>query len=317
MKNQRNKYGQFTKGNKYQKGHTPWNKDTHIQTNTGKTHFKKGLIPYNKGQKYELVKVNKKRLYQLYIDEKLSTREVAEKMNVSKATISKRLRDYKWVRTPDEARLYTKRDYELIAQKKRKPIDKDKLYQLYCVEKYSTPDLEKVFNAERSTIRNRLKKYGWMRSKEETYKQARRNKKLRDANLGKKATLETRKKLSEVHKGLQAGENHPNWQGGITPINKIIRHSNEYKEWIKNVFERDDYVCQMCESKSGELHANHIKKFSDYPELRFDINNGITLCKNCHLSIVTRHEEEWESYFNFNLETRGFIESDFISRRLE
>lgn len=86
------------------------------------------------------------------------------------------------------------------------------------------------------------------------------------------------------------GENNPLWKGGITPVNNQIRHSLEYKEWIRKVFKRDNYTCQGCGVRSGNgkrvyLHAHHIKLFSEEPELRFDISNGITLCKNCHKKI--------------------------------
>lgn len=92
-----------------------------------------------------------------------------------------------------------------------------------------------------------------------------------------------------------SGENNPNWKGGITPENMKIRHSDEYKLWRTAVFQRDKFQCQMCGgTKSGSLHANHIKRFCDYPDLRFEINNGITLCNYCHISIVTGHETEWE-----------------------
>lgn len=82
-----------------------------------------------------------------------------------------------------------------------------------------------------------------------------------------------------------SGEKHPNWQGGITPINKKIRRSFENKEWRKSVFERDNYTCIECGIKGGKLNADHIKPFSLFPELRFDINNGRTLCQNCHKKI--------------------------------
>lgn len=69
--------------------------------------------------------------------------------------------------------------------------------------------------------------------------------------------------------------------------NKIARSGNEYKEWRKAVYERDNYTCQKCGLKSGngkavELHPHHIKPFATFPELRFEVSNGITLCKDCH-----------------------------------
>jgi len=60
------------------------------------------------------------------------------------------------------------------------------------------------------------------------------------------------------------------------------RHTEAYSTWRTSVFERDNYTCTACGKRGGELNAHHIKPFAKYPELRLDINNGITLCKNCH-----------------------------------
>ena len=92
--------------------------------------------------------------------------------------------------------------------------------------------------------------------------------------------------ISELRK-KSIGEKSPSWKGGITPINIKIRNSDEYKEWRLAVFERDNYTCQKCgfRSKKGKyipIQAHHIKSFSKYPELRFDIDNGETLCIECH-----------------------------------
>lgn len=68
-----------------------------------------------------------------------------------------------------------------------------------------------------------------------------------------------------------------------------IRKSPEYKQWRLSVFRRDGFRCVLCGVKSGNgstviLNADHIKPFSSYPELRFDLNNGRTLCVPCHKS---------------------------------
>lgn len=102
-------------------------------------------------------------------------------------------------------------------------------------------------------------------------------------SLGYKHSKETSKKWSDIRKG----SNHYNWQGGINSINDTIRHSFEIKEWRKNVFERDNFTCVDCGKKGGNLNAHHIKPFALYPDLRFELSNGITLCVPCHRKTFT------------------------------
>ncbi len=70
-----------------------------------------------------------------------------------------------------------------------------------------------------------------------------------------------------------------------------------YKKWRVDVYKRDKFTCQMpsCGSK-GRLNAHHIKRWSDNPILRFNVNNGITLCHKCHKSIHNK-EEQYEQFF--------------------
>jgi 5-methylcytosine-specific restriction endonuclease McrA len=81
-----------------------------------------------------------------------------------------------------------------------------------------------------------------------------------------------------------SGPNHYKWKGGITPENDAIRKSIEYKNWRSMVYERDNYSCQdlHCRQRKVRLNAHHIFSFSEWEELRLDIDNGITLCKDCH-----------------------------------
>lgn len=111
--------------------------------------------------------------------------------------------------------------------------------------------------------------------------------KFHNTMLGHPVSEETREKIGDAHRGKKlpsiTGNKHPRWKGGITPINKKIRHSVEYKLWRTAVFERDHYTCVWCgNKKSGNLNADHIKPFAYFPELRFAIDNGRTLCVPCH-----------------------------------
>lgn len=103
--------------------------------------------------------------------------------------------------------------------------------------------------------------------------------KIRIATTGRKHTLESRKKMS---RNQRSGENHPWWKGGVSKENDKIRRGIEFKYWRERVFERDDWTCQECGVRGGELHPHHIKSFAEFRELRFDIDNGITLCAPCH-----------------------------------
>lgn len=82
--------------------------------------------------------------------------------------------------------------------------------------------------------------------------------------------------------GKVCGENHPLWKGGLTELSLRIRHSARYREWRESIFKRDNYTCQGCGKIGGNLNADHLKPFSLYPELRFDLSNGRTLCIECH-----------------------------------
>ncbi len=84
-----------------------------------------------------------------------------------------------------------------------------------------------------------------------------------------------------------------------TPLNKIIRESFEYREWIIAVFTRDDYTCQKCKTRGGYLEAHHIKLFSTILkenniltiqdakncEELWNVDNGITYCVECHKNV--------------------------------
>lgn len=102
---------------------------------------------------------------------------------------------------------------------------------------------------------------------------------------------EVRAKISLSKKGKKrpeiSGEKCYLWKGGINPINLKIRKSLEMKMWREAVFTRDNWTCVLCLKVGGDLNADHIKQFAFYPELRFDIENGRTLCVPCHRKTPT------------------------------
>jgi hypothetical protein len=100
------------------------------------------------------------------------------------------------------------------------------------------------------------------------------------------------------NKGISyhAREKHWNWQGGKTILSSQICSLFKNRQWRSDVFQRDNYTCQECGIKGGNLHCHHIKQFAiildEYNiktledaincEELWNINNGLTLCRECH-----------------------------------
>ncbi len=55
-------------------------------------------------------------------------------------------------------------------------------------------------------------------------------------------------------------------------------------KWRRAILKHDDYTCQHC-GLTDDLHAHHIKSKSEFPYLRYELKNGITLCEHCHNKI--------------------------------
>ena len=130
-------------------------------------------------------------------------------------------------------------------------------------------------------------------------------KKISAANLGKRNTEEANRKIAVAHRrenlspetrelmsAWQRGERNSQWRGGITPENVLIRTSVEGIEWRIAVFSRDNCTCQFCGKRGGIIHAHHVKSFSEFPNLRFDVDNGVTLCKQCHGELHAKLRKE-------------------------
>jgi len=80
----------------------------------------------------------------------------------------------------------------------------------------------------------------------------------------------------------QRGEKSHLWRGGETPESVLARLSVEYQIWRKAVLARDKETCQDCGHVSRRNHAHHLKALRVYAEMRYDVENGVTLCGRCH-----------------------------------
>jgi len=104
---------------------------------------------------------------------------------------------------------------------------------------------------------------------------------------------------TKCRSSFYTGKNNARWIKNRSKLKCRPIRNKENIEWVIKVFERDDYACLLCKKRGGDLEAHHIKRWADYPELRYEVSNGATLCKKCHL-LTRGKEKNFEKYFHFN-----------------
>lgn len=87
-----------------------------------------------------------------------------------------------------------------------------------------------------------------------------------------------------IKNGIMKGENHYKWKKDRNTLAKRQeRNDSAYQEWRRQVWKRDNWKCKIINSDcNGRIEAHHILSWTEYPELRYIINNGITLCHAHH-----------------------------------
>lgn len=98
---------------------------------------------------------------------------------------------------------------------------------------------------------------------------------------GRKHTQSTKKVMRDKKMG-RYGALANGWKGGKTAERNILMARDDYQQLREKVFERDNYTCQECTDRGGKLSIHHIKSWRNYPELRYEKTNLITLCIQCH-----------------------------------
>lgn len=184
------------------------------------------------------------------------------------------------------------------------PIERDDLVRLYYEDHLSYSQIGAIYGCHAQTICNRMKEFGLQgRSYSDSLKgrQIPWASRIGRALLGRKHPGVGGRKIGSVpwNRGLSKvanpdlvrngvpGDRHWAWKGGISPINKRLRQSSAYLTWRRTVFVRDHWTCQRCGDHSSKghpviLNAHHKNPFSTHPDLRYDTDNGITLCSSCH-----------------------------------
>lgn len=89
------------------------------------------------------------------------------------------------------------------------------------------------------------------------------------------------KKCSDEGAFRWGGEQHYNWNGSP----RRGQRPSQQKSWAAKVLSRDKATCQECGATGVELHAHHIKPHKEFPALRWDVSNGLTLCWRCHYAL--------------------------------
>ena len=215
---------------------------------------------------------------------------------------------------------------------------KIELEKMYYDEKLSYSEIEKKLGKKRGIVYTWFKKYGLkarttseaMSGMTFTIEHKRkialsnskplseeRKHKISESHKGKKLSEEHKNKIRKTFTGLRVGDKHPMWIDGRSKIKNRLRQSLKYKDWMLSVYKRDNFICQKCKKNKKYLNCHHIetfrkivneyklKEFDEYLncEKLWDINNGITLCKDCH-DLIRNKEGEYEQIFKNKIKER-------------
>jgi hypothetical protein len=182
-------------------------------------------------------------------------------------------------------------------------LDAEWLRQKYEVEGLSTYEIARLVQRDPKRVYEKLRDFGIpTRPRGLNLRHGGRDNYILNGGvptfLGRSHSAETRRKLSVAasrpkpwirgqRNGMagRTGSSNPNYKDGSSPERQRLYASGEGRALIRAVYARDGYRCTSCGAgKTGprSLHAHHVKPWAEYPELRFEIENLVTLCRDCH-----------------------------------
>jgi hypothetical protein len=165
-------------------------------------------------------------------------------------------------------------------ESKTEGLTKEVLYDLYRVQHKSSAEIGEMYGVDSGTILYWLRKYNIPAfSTSEAVNIYLYEKGGIEKARETQSTMENRIKSSCSQRGIAFED----FEGFATTEQHMARNNTYYKEWVRNVFQRDNYTCQCCGKRGGNLNAHHLYNFAEYEDLRYDVENGITFCEECHL----------------------------------
>lgn len=163
---------------------------------------------------------------------------------------------------------------------KTEGLTKEVLYDLYRVQHKSSAEIGEMYGVDSGAILYWLRKYDIPAfSTSEAVNIYLYEKGGIEKARETQSTMENRIKSSCRQRGIAIED----FEGFATTEQHMARNNTYYKEWVRNVFQRDNYTCQCCGKRGGNLNAHHLYNFAEYEDLRYDVENGITFCEECHL----------------------------------
>jgi 5-methylcytosine-specific restriction endonuclease McrA len=166
-------------------------------------------------------------------------------------------------------------------------IEKDWLITKYVDESMSTRDIAQLLGCSSKTIHRKLHEYSIpTRNREESLKRFRNGAEVLCSNGCGKPIYRKRciiNKYDLFFCSRKCAGEYQSKHNRISSFKVGWRRCKEYRLWRNSVINRD-VCCKMCKS-TNKLVAHHIYEAKDYPDLVFNINNGVTLCQSCHINV--------------------------------